>query len=950
MGITGAVLLTALLLATPGSMALAAPVAAGWRSAQTAIDTAVQPQPLHPTFPLLDEHGENVLDSGLPVSTMNTCGACHDAPFIASHSFHSDAGLNDFTAPGTVQGGQAWDTSPGIFGNWNPITYRYLSPAGDPVLDLTTADWVKLLGARHAGGGPAVYDRSGGLLTELTPDAANVEASTLDPAPAPARARVNGQPVPWDWAASGVVEMNCFLCHTPDPANDARITALQAGQFQWANTATLANSGLVAQVDGAWQWQPAAFDAEGRLLPEFVTMQDPTNANCGQCHGLVHTDNDSPLLLEDSGGWSTQTTGQIISPQRMANSGLNLADKESLSRSWDIHAERVLACTDCHYALNNPIYYQETDDSRPDHLTFDPRRIDLSEYLYRPLHQFAKGQSAQSALASELDNTLRRCESCHSVEATHNWLPYKDRHAAAVSCESCHIPTLYAPALQTVDWTVLQTDGAPRTAYRGLADNDNSLITGFPPTLLPQQSSNASLTPFNLITAWYWVYGDPPRPVPQRHLAAAWLNGDQYQPEVLAAFDQSGDGQLDAAELRLDDDAKTTLIASRLAAQGLANPRIQGEIQPYNINHDVATESWAIRDCRACHGGTSRITTATLLAADLPGGVMPAFAQTDQVSWSGELFTGDDGQLYYRPQTRAESLYILGHDSVYWIDWAGILLFLGTFAGVITHGGLRFFAARRQAQRHARRGAHQPALRDMYMYSVYERLWHWLQTVVIFGLLFTGLIIHKPDKFGIFSFSYVVQVHNVLAVILLVNAALSAFYHLVSGEIRQFLPRPYGFFDQAIVQAKYYLGGIFRDEPHPFDKTRDRKLNPLQQITYFGILNVLLPLQVITGALMWGAQRWPDVSGALGGLPFLAPFHTLIAWLFASFIVMHVYLTTTGHTPLANIKSMIMGWDETGAEAAGAEAAGAEAAGAETPTQTQGTTLTTDHSPLATDH
>ena len=48
----------------------------------------------------------------------------------------------------------------------------------------------------------------------------------------------------------------------------------------------------------------------------------------------------------------------------------------------------------------------------------------------------------------------------------------------------------------------------------------------------------------------------------------------------------------------------------------------------------------------------------------------------------------------------------------------------------------------------------------------------------------------------------------------------------------------------------------------------------------------------------------------LGGLPFLAPFHTLIAWLFASFIVMHVYLTTTGHTPLAGIKAMMMGWDE----------------------------------------
>jgi thiosulfate reductase cytochrome b subunit len=196
------------------------------------------------------------------------------------------------------------------------------------------------------------------------------------------------------------------------------------------------------------------------------------------------------------------------------------------------------------------------------------------------------------------------------------------------------------------------------------------------------------------------------------------------------------------------------------------------------------------------------------------------------------------------------------------------------------------------------------------MYGVYERLWHWLQTFTIVGLLFTGLIIHNPDIFGIFSFRYVVLIHNILAAILAVNAVLALFYHLASGEIRQFLPRPYGFFDQAFIQAKYYLRGIFRLEQHPFEKTPEKKLNPLQQVTYFAILNVLLPLQGITGLLMWGSQRWPEIATTLGGLPFLAPFHALIAWLFAAFIVLHVYLTTTGPTPLSSIKAMMDGWDD----------------------------------------
>ncbi len=105
------------------------------------------------------------------------------------------------------------------------------------------------------------------------------------------------------------------------------------------------------------------------------------------------------------------------------------------------------------------------------------------------------------------------------------------------------------------------------------------------------------------------------------------------------------------------------------------------------------------------------------------------------------------------------------------------------------------------------------------------------------------------------------------------------------------------------------MNGIFHGEEHPVEKTRQQKMNPLQQVTYFAILNVLLPLQILTGILIWGAQRWPQIAAMMGGLPFLAPFHTLVAWLFAAFIVMHVYLTTTGHSPTAGIKSMIGGWD-----------------------------------------
>jgi thiosulfate reductase cytochrome b subunit len=47
----------------------------------------------------------------------------------------------------------------------------------------------------------------------------------------------------------------------------------------------------------------------------------------------------------------------------------------------------------------------------------------------------------------------------------------------------------------------------------------------------------------------------------------------------------------------------------------------------------------------------------------------------------------------------------------------------------------------------------------------------------------------------------------------------------------------------------------------------------------------------------------------MGGLVFLAPLHAFGAWLFAAFLLLHVYLTTTGPTPLANIQAMVVGWE-----------------------------------------
>ena len=171
----------------------------------------------------------------------------------------------------------------------------------------------------------------------------------------------------------------------------------------------------------------------------------------------------------------------------------------------------------------------------------------------------------------------------------------------------------------------------------------------------------------------------------------------------------------------------------------------------------------------------------------------------------------------------------------------------------------------------------------------------------------------------------VVPVHNVLAALLVMNALFSIFYYYTNGAVRQYLPEPRGYFSQSLKQFDFYMRGVFKGEPHPIQKTPEHRMNPLQQTTYLVILNVLLPLQIFTGILMWGAQRWPDLTNQLGGLTWLAPFHTMTAWLFGAFVVLHVYLITTGHTPWENLKAMVIGWEEIEIEPVAGETSDASA-------------------------
>ncbi|MFO1219695.1 MAG: cytochrome b/b6 domain-containing protein [Burkholderiaceae bacterium] len=895
------VLVTALLssgVALGACQAVAAAAAAATPAKAASAPTQAATKSLHPNFALLDAGGTNVLASGQAVSTMKSCGQCHDTGFIASHAFHVDLGLKSFAASS-----KSWDASPGLFGQWDPLRYRYLSQRGDERLDLSTPAWLMLNGERVVGGGPATTSRAGQPLTALPSALDDPETSWITP---------TGAREAWNWQRSGTMEMNCFLCHLEQPNLAARAQAIRAGKFADANTATLLGLHVVESGASGWTWNRAAFTADGLLDSRRLAIQDPTNANCAACHGEAHAGGSEPLAVSacDLDQPQTATTGQVVAAQRINASGVNLAGKAALHHSWDVHAERQLQCTDCHHALNNPAHVNDAKGKAPAHLRYDPRTLDIDKYLQRPDHNIARGVNAQVQVAAEFKGTMRRCENCHDAATSHaNWLPYVDTHMATLACESCHIPKLFAPAIQSFDWTVLSADGKPARSCRGVngAPGDvRSLVTGFEPVLLERAGGNGSalLAPYNLITTFYWIYDDAAgrtRPVRLADLQSAYLDGGAHAADIVAAFDANHDGVIGPDELKIDSPAKEAAVKARLARLGLKNLRMDGQVRPFGIHHNVARGEHALNDCQACHAERSRVKQGMQLASFAP--VAPRFAATGSAQPSGDVLRHGDGTLLYQPAPARDALYVFGASRLGWLDAVGALAFVGALLGVIGHGALRLIAYRKRPHDHA------PTKR-LRMYDAYRRFWHWLQATSIVTLLVTGLVIHRPDVFAAISFPAVVSLHNIVAAILVINAALSLFYHLATERMREYLPRPAGFVDDSILQVKYYVWGIFKGEPHPFDKTPSDRMNPIQKATYFGILNVLLPLQIATGALMWGVQRWPEVAGAFGGLPLLGPAHSLLAWLFAAFIVVHVYLTTTGTTPLEAIKGMVTGVEE----------------------------------------
>lgn len=188
--------------------------------------------------------------------------------------------------------------------------------------------------------------------------------------------------------------------------------------------------------------------------------------------------------------------------------------------------------------------------------------------------------------------------------------------------------------------------------------------------------------------------------------------------------------------------------------------------------------------------------------------------------------------------------------------------------------------------------------REYGTHPVWLRCWHWGNAVVFTAQLVTGLSMHysAPGQPQV-SFRTAVLVHNAAGILLTLfylwflfgnlRYGNGRYYRFVSGDLTLGL----------LLQARYYLVGIFLGEPHPFPHNVKRKFNPMQKMSYLVVMFLLFPLLILSGWALFFPARLPEVVFGIPGVALCALAHTYLGFFLSLFMIVHTYLGTTGETP-----------------------------------------------------
>lgn len=196
----------------------------------------------------------------------------------------------------------------------------------------------------------------------------------------------------------------------------------------------------------------------------------------------------------------------------------------------------------------------------------------------------------------------------------------------------------------------------------------------------------------------------------------------------------------------------------------------------------------------------------------------------------------------------------------------------------------------------------------LYLYPRWVRIWHWFNALLFAVMMWSGASLHFAGSSWLLDFSVARPMHNITGILLTFGWIGFVIGNVMTDNGRHYRVHWRGFIERLITQGRYYAVGIFNNEPHPFHPSVEMKLNTLQQTSYLAVMYGLMPLLILSGGAFLFSMYLPETLFGLGSVWVVAMAHLTVAYCLALFVVVHLYIITTGETVTTNLRAMISGW------------------------------------------
>ncbi len=421
------------------------------------------------------------------------------------------------------------------------------------------------------------------------------------------------------------------------------------------------------------------------------------------------------------------------------------------------------------------------------------------------------------------------CLKCHDATRTHIWLPQRTLHFKHLECTACH---------------ALRADIGVLFSFAESSD-----------------SSRFATVPYDRLQPFI----------------------DKDRKDLAETIDLDGDGKLSAPEL--------DSFVRRIQREGLPDVALEACILVLNPTHDFSSKAQKAGDCVLCHSRDAQFYSKLLLQVpQADGSFRMVPVDRDILSRWGEKPFLDDfyllGESRIRKRDLEELIGAVKKVGFKWLDLMGAFIVLCSLAIISLHAAL-MFVTRKARPRTA-------FLEEQDFPPLAVRAWHWAHGLFVILLVLSAIQLRLPDIAPIFAtFLTAVNLHNLIGIVLILDYVLFIVYHLWRHRFKTlFYGSPSALVREILATAYYCSCLLFLPDDYPNTPLHERNPDPLGRLLYSTIMLFVLPIQIITGVLLFRVDPMTPVVKALGGLRVVDGIHVLAGYVLVALLIVHVYRNT----------------------------------------------------------